>query len=212
MSDIRARFHKEMADLEEALLGVADQAELMVGLAVEAVCMPDMDLAAQVVQLDAKIDRTYLDVHNRWMHADGPQQPMASDLRMMSVLAPPQHHSRTNGRSMRQHRQDGPGHLSACPARRRSSPRSGRWVTWFGPMIRTGVEALVRRDLDEARLLPAMDEPIDRLNRNMYKEVVDCGPDPGNARVGDPDDDWSAGPSSASATRWSTSPSKPPFF
>jgi phosphate transport system protein len=47
------------------------------------------------------------------------------------------------------------------------------------PMIRTGVEALVRRDLDEARLLPAMDEPIDRLNRNMYKEVVDCGSDPG---------------------------------
>jgi phosphate transport system protein len=23
-----------------------------------------------------------------------------------------------------------------------------------------------------------MDEPVDRLNRNMYKEVVDCGPDP----------------------------------
>jgi phosphate transport system protein len=46
------------------------------------------------------------------------------------------------------------------------------------PMIRTGVEALVRRDLEEARLLPAMDEPVDRLNRNMYKEVVDCGPDP----------------------------------
>ncbi|HEX5671753.1 MAG TPA: PhoU domain-containing protein, partial [Acidimicrobiia bacterium] len=45
-------------------------------------------------------------------------------------------------------------------------------------MIRTGVEALVRRDIDEARLLPAMDEPVDRLNRNMYREVVECGPDP----------------------------------
>jgi phosphate transport system protein len=46
------------------------------------------------------------------------------------------------------------------------------------PMIRTGVDALVRRNLEQARQLPFMDEPVDRLNRNMYKEVVDCGPDP----------------------------------
>jgi phosphate transport system protein len=45
-------------------------------------------------------------------------------------------------------------------------------------MIRTGVDALVRRNLEQARQLPFMDEPVDRLNRNMYKEVVDCGPDP----------------------------------
>jgi phosphate transport system protein len=30
----------------------------------------------------------------------------------------------------------------------------------------------VRQDLDEARLLPAMDQPVDRLNANMYQEVV----------------------------------------
>jgi phosphate transport system protein len=45
------------------------------------------------------------------------------------------------------------------------------------PMIRTAAEAFVRRDADEARLLPAMDEPIDRINRLMYREVVDCAPD-----------------------------------
>ncbi|HEY7565786.1 MAG TPA: PhoU domain-containing protein, partial [Acidimicrobiia bacterium] len=64
-------------------------------------------------------------------------------------------------------------------------PRSDRIVAQIRemgdlvrPMIRTGVEAFVRRDVDEARLLPAMDEPVDRLNRNLYKEVVDCGSDP----------------------------------
>jgi phosphate transport system protein len=36
----------------------------------------------------------------------------------------------------------------------------------------------VRRDADEARLLPAMDEPVDRLNRDMYQEVVKAGSDP----------------------------------
>jgi phosphate transport system protein len=40
------------------------------------------------------------------------------------------------------------------------------------PMIRTAIEAYLRKDADEARLLPAMDQPVDRLNANMYKETV----------------------------------------
>ncbi len=46
------------------------------------------------------------------------------------------------------------------------------------PMLRTAAGAFLRRDADEARLLPAMDEPVDRINRNMYREVVACGSDP----------------------------------
>ncbi|MGI8517417.1 MAG: phosphate signaling complex protein PhoU [Acidimicrobiia bacterium] len=177
MSGVRSRFHNEMAALEDALLGVADQAEVMVGLAVEAVCLPDMDLAAQVVQLDVKIDQTYLDVHNRWMNLMALQQPMAGDLRMMSVLL----HLNTTLERMG----DQCVNIAKMAQVTYGLPRSETIITHIRemgdlvrPMIRTGVEALVRRDLDEARLLPAMDEPVDRLNRNMYKEVVECGPDP----------------------------------
>jgi phosphate transport system protein len=46
------------------------------------------------------------------------------------------------------------------------------------PMIRAAIEAYLRQDLDEARLLPAMDQPVDRLNANMYKEIVAVGGDP----------------------------------
>jgi phosphate transport system protein len=177
MTDVRSRFHNEMTDLEQTLLGVADQAEVMVGLAVEAVCVPDMDMAAQVVQLDARIDQTYLDVHNRWMQLMALQQPMASDLRMMSVLL----HLNTTLERMG----DQCVNIAKMAQVTYGLPRSESIVAHIRemgdlvrPMIRTGVGALVRRDLEEARLLPAMDEPVDRLNRNMYKEVVDCGPDP----------------------------------
>ena len=34
------------------------------------------------------------------------------------------------------------------------------------------------RDLDEAKLLPAMDQPVDRLNANMYKEIVAVASNP----------------------------------
>jgi phosphate transport system protein len=46
------------------------------------------------------------------------------------------------------------------------------------PMIRASIEAYLRRDLDEAKLLPAMDQPVDRLNANMYKEIVAVAADP----------------------------------
>jgi phosphate transport system protein len=46
------------------------------------------------------------------------------------------------------------------------------------PMIRASIEAYLRQDLDEAKLLPAMDQPVDRLNANMYKEIVAVGSNP----------------------------------
>jgi phosphate transport system protein len=177
MTDIRAHFHQELADLEQTLLNVADQAEQMVGLAVDAVCLPDMDLAARVVALDNQIDQTYVSVHTRWLALMALQQPMASDLRMMSVLL----HLNTTLERMG----DQCVNIAKMAQVTYGLPRSERIVAQIRemgdlvrPMIRTGVEALVRRDLDEARLLPAMDEPVDRLNRNMYKEVVECGSDP----------------------------------
>src|ERR671922_100912 len=45
------------------------------------------------------------------------------------------------------------------------------------PMLRTAMDAFVRRDLRLAVSLPAMDDPVDRLNRNMYREVAACAGD-----------------------------------
>ncbi len=177
MTDIRSHFHQELSDLEQTLLNVADQAEQMVGMAVDAVCLPDMDLAARVVALDNQIDRVYLEVHDRWLTLMARQQPMASDLRMMSVLL----HLNTTLERMG----DQCVNIAKMAQITYGLPRSERIIGQIREMgdlvrqmIRTGVEALVRRDIDETRLLPAMDEPVDRLNRNMYREVVECGSDP----------------------------------
>ena len=177
MSDTRVHFHQELASLEQALLNVADQAEQMVGMAVDAVCLPDMERAARVVALDVQVDKVYLDVHNRWIQLMALQQPMAGDLRMMSVLL----HLNVTLERMG----DQCVNIAKLAQVTYGLPRSDRIIAQLRemgdlirPMIRTGIEAFVRRDLDEARLLPAMDEPVDRLNRNLYKEVVDCGRDP----------------------------------
>src|SRR6266508_691449 len=46
------------------------------------------------------------------------------------------------------------------------------------PMIRTAMEAFRRRDLELCLRLPEMDDPVDRLNLGMYKEVAALAGDP----------------------------------
>lgn len=176
MTDQRLHFHREIEELEHTLLGVADRAEQMVEKAVTAFTGGDLRLAEEVIAADDEIDKIYLDVHNRWINLMARQQPMASDLRRMSMLL---HMNTTLERMGDQcvniakmaQATEGLPPVAAIAGKLREMTDQVR------AMIRTGIEAVVRRDADEARLLPAMDEPVDRLNRNMYQEVVHSGPD-----------------------------------
>lgn len=176
MTDTRSHFHQELEDLEKTLLGVADRAEEMVKLAVEAFTDGEVPKAHDVIARDDEIDQIYLDVHNRWLHLMARQQPMGSDLRMMSVLL----HMNTTLERMG----DQCVNISKMALATEGLPRVDvisdelrEMSDLVRAMIRTGIEAVIRRDADEARLLPAMDEPVDRLNRDMYQEVVRSGPD-----------------------------------
>lgn len=174
--DTRSHFHQELESLEQTLLGVADLAEQMVKKATDAFTDGRLDLAEEVVELDAVIDRSYLDVHNRWLILMARQQPMGSDLRAMSMLL----HMNTTLERMG----DQAVNIAKMTQATSGLPRVESIVEVITEMsdlvrnmIRTGIEAVVRRDADEARLLPAMDEPVDRLNRGMYQHVVQTGGD-----------------------------------
>ena len=175
--DSRSHFHQELDQLSGTILEVAERAERMVALAVEAVCRPDLSLASQVVQQDALMDSAYLDLHNKWVNLMARQQPMGGDLRLMSVLL---HLNVTLERTG-----DQCVNIARMAQVTDGLPRADRIVEQLRemgdlvrPMIRAAIHAFVTRDPDEARLLPAMDEPVDRINRNMYREVVACGGDP----------------------------------
>lgn len=176
MPATRSHFHDELESLEQSLLGVADLAEQMVQMATDAFTEGDLASADRVIALDHDIDRTYLDVHNRWMRLMARQQPMGSDLRRMSMLL----HMNTTLERMG----DQTVNIAKMAHATMDLPRVDKvseelreMSDLVRAMIRTGIEAVVRRDADEARLLPAMDEPVDRLNRDMYQEVVRSGPD-----------------------------------
>lgn len=176
MDDPRSHFHQELEALEQTILDVADRCERMTAMAVDALTLCDFDLSTQVEEEDAELDRVYHEAHNRWLNLMARQQPMGGDLRLMSALL---HLNVTLERTGDQcvniaklaRLCDG------LPTRARILEQIREMGDLVRPMIRTAAEAFVRRDPDEARLLPAMDEPIDRINRHMYREVVDCAPD-----------------------------------
>jgi phosphate transport system protein len=171
MTDTQVHFHQELEALEQLVLSMVDRAEQMVEMAVQAVTADDIELADRVVELDSGIDETYLRVHHDWTTLMARNQPMGSDLRKMTVLI------QLNATFERM----GDQCVNIAKIARFNSglPRVERiceQIREMGdlvrPMIRTAIEAYVRGDLDEALLLPAMDQPVDRLNANMYKETV----------------------------------------
>lgn len=169
--DTQVHFHQDLDALEQLVLSMVDRAEQMVEMAVQAVTTDDTDLAERVVQLDDGIDETYLAVHRDWTTLMARHQPMGSDLRKMTVLIQLNVTFERMG--------DQCVNIAKIARFNAGLPRVERiceQVREMGdlvrPMIRTAIESYVRGDLDEARLLPAMDQPVDRLNANMYKETV----------------------------------------
>lgn len=177
MVDQRTHFHAELEGLEQSIHEIGDRAYDMIQMAIQALIDDDMDLAQQVRASDQVIDQMYLDVHNRWINLIARQQPMGADLRLMSVLL---HMNVTLERT---------GDQAVNIAKMAElchglpgSDRIGQQIQEMGhlvrPMLRTAIESFIRRDAAEARLLPAMDEPVDRINMGMYREVVALGTDP----------------------------------
>jgi phosphate transport system protein len=176
-ADTNLHFHQELEALEHTVLSMVDRAEHMVEMAVDAVRTGDLDLAERVIALDDGMDETYLQVHNQWTTLLARFQPLGSDLRKMTVLI------QLNATFERMG--DQCVNIARTVKVNEGLPPVTRIVEQIQemgdlvrPMIRAAIEAYLRQDLDEARLLPAMDQPVDRLNANMYKEIVAVGSNP----------------------------------
>ena len=175
--DTNIHFHQELDELERKVLSMVDRAEQMVEMAVQAVTTDDIGLAGRVIELDDGIDATYNEVHQGWTSLMARNQPLGSDLRRMTSLIQLNVTFERMG--------DQCVNIAKIAQFNEGLPRVERiceQIREMGdlvrPMIRTAIEAYVRGDVDEARLLPAMDQPVDRLNANMYKETVAVGGNP----------------------------------
>jgi phosphate transport system protein len=175
--ETRKRFHDELDALESEILGLGERAELAITRAVDGLVRKDRALQEEVIAEDDAIDATYLDVERRILGLLATQTPVASDLRLVSaILHINLHLERVGDMAVNIAK------MSLVTMDLPSSETVLQHLEEMGDvaesMLRTSIDAFARRDVDLAQQLPKMDDPIDRLNRNMYREVAALASDP----------------------------------
>lgn len=170
MQGSRTRFHDELDQLESDIIAMGAMAEEAVGRAVESLVRRDAAVADEVVQGDDQIDDRYMSVERRILEILAMQTPVASDLRLVSAILHINLHLERVG--------DMAVNIAKMAKATMSLPASDQILGHLQemsdvvrPMLRTAIEAFARRDLELCMRLPGMDDPVDRLNRGMYREV-----------------------------------------
>jgi phosphate transport system protein len=173
----RPHFHEELEKRELRLLALGELAGNAVQKAVEAVMEHDDDAADAVIAGDDEIDAIYLELDREMLALLALQQPVAADLRLVSVIMHASLHLERIGDQA----------VNVAKVYRVSSnlPRNAAIVQQIGEMghivvemVHVAMDALRRRDLELSLRLPKMDDPVDRLNRNMHFEVAKLADDP----------------------------------
>jgi len=173
----RPHFHEELEKRELRLLALGELAGNAVQKAVEAVLEHDDDAAEAVVVGDDEIDAIYLELDHEMLALLALQAPVAADLRLISVIMHSSLHLERIG--------DQAVNVAKVYQVSSNLPRNATIVQQIGEMgdivvdmVRVAMDALRRRDLELCTRLPKMDDPVDRLNRNMHFEVAKLADDP----------------------------------
>jgi phosphate transport system protein len=183
MQETRSRFHQTLDDLEHQLVDMGDLAARAVKRAVQALVHRDEGLARMVIEADDAVDALYLDLERRILDLLALQTPVASDLRLVSVIMHTNLHLERVG--------DQAVNVAKLALATNNLPTDATILSHLEEMgevavrmLRTAIDGLARRDLGLALKLPEMDDPLDMLNRNMYRHVVALAEDPAKLEWG----------------------------
>jgi phosphate transport system protein len=173
----REKFHDALERIELQLLGLGELATAAVQRSVTAVTEHDAELADAVIAGDDEIDERYIAIEADVLGLLALQSPVAADLRLVSaILHSCLHLERVGDQAVNVAKiflatRDLPGSETI----RQQLREMGDIVV---QMLRTALDAFARRDLALCERLPAMDDPVDRLNRATHLEALKLADDP----------------------------------
>jgi len=178
MPDTRARFHDELRQLEEQALGGLDMVVASLDRTLEALEHQDVELAAQVVADDDRVDGRYLEVHQGLLSLMALQAPVATDLRLVAALLHVIKHIERMGDQC----------VNICkliPLSGHEAPVDPELVSLLermGSQVRSQTtqarQAFALRDLALAEDLVRQDAEVNRLNRECFARALAIGDDP----------------------------------
>ncbi|RYG62966.1 phosphate signaling complex protein PhoU, partial [bacterium] len=177
VSEIRSKFHEDLARLSELALEGIDLVVDQVDRTKEALEHHDVELAQLIVMADQRIDARYLDLHSGVLSLLALQAPVATDLRLATSLLYIARHLERMG--------------DQCVNVAKMIPLSG----WEPPsdqrlvedivaladgtrsVVRVARQAFMARDVELATSLRGIDEDIDARNKAIFREAIELGGD-----------------------------------
>ena len=176
MSDQRRNFHEHLDDMVDEVVSMGIYARDMVRRAGAALVTRDAVAAQQVIRDDDPLDLRYLQLEEAWLQTMALQTPVATDLRVMSVVL----HSGHSVERIGDQAVSTAGAVRATigmPSQPQVLSTVADIVDLVCPMVDTALDSLERRDLDLAMSVPTMGRPVERLERSMYALVAKCRDD-----------------------------------
>ena len=176
MREVRRRFHEELHTLEGEVQRTGAQARLLLERALHALAHSDPAVCDEVIRGDDEVDQLYLDVERRILGLFALQTPVASDLRLLTALLHVNLHlERIADQAVNMAKITKLAH--GLPPNPTVLQHLGEMGAIALGMVGAAMAALARRDLELARSLPEMDDPLDRLNRGMLQQVLAASDD-----------------------------------
>jgi phosphate transport system protein len=173
----RRHFHEELEGLELDVLGMGEVGERMLANAMESLADSDLTAAQNVIDSDDDLDNRYMMVERRTLELLALQTPVAVDLRLISAILHTNVHLERVG-DMAVNIAKIVRVVHGLPVNQTILSHLAEMGHIAREMLRASMDALARRDIALATKLPEMDDPVDRLNRGMYREVASCAWDP----------------------------------
>lgn len=180
---MREGFRQELRELKAEVVAIGRRCADQTSLSVRALIEGDLDLAQEVIDADDEIDSRTLAIEEHSLEVMATQFPVARDLRLLHSLTYVAWHLERMGDLA----------VNIAKAARRTADRKGPQTLYDliqaqGNLVHRVLDAclasLETDDLELARKLQDLDEPIDHLFKQFFREL---------ARLQDEDDiEWAS--------------------
>ena len=166
----RAEFQKDLRDLQDELLVLANMVEKAIARALDALKNRDLALSEEVVRDDDIIDRKRMELEERCIDLIATQQPLAGDLRVLITVL----HMSVELERMGDYA-EGIAKISLMMGNEPplkpliDIPRMADKAT---DMLRRSLDSFVNRDVEQASAVCEDDDEVDALYEQVYRELL----------------------------------------
>jgi phosphate transport system protein len=166
---VRTTFEQRLEGLEAKLLQMGQLVQSQLDRTLEALSRFDTTLADEVIVRDDQIDQSYVEVEQDILRTLALQAPVAKDLRLVAgVLHINSHIERMGDLCVNMAKflitKDHPTVPEIHAALVEMGGHAQR-------MVAAAMTCFARRDLELAERLPIYDQPLDRLNAEVFRQI-----------------------------------------